>query len=192
MKKDNLDPDRSASSHKRHKMNDTMQKQSGACAFAYFDDSISSEDGNSAYDEDLDEYTRAKIAIANYLQEPRSGFSDLSLLFWHTSYTRYPELATLSNRYLTSPISFVASECEFKVSRDIANGNRMQLRPQNVQKLLFLKYNLKAISHSLILCCFLNVLQQTALMQEMLNNNMLRVTVCPMEKCFQQKNKYSI
>ena len=52
---DNLDPDRSASSHKRCKMNDTMQKQSGACAFAYFDDSTSSEDGNLADDEDFDE-----------------------------------------------------------------------------------------------------------------------------------------
>ena len=47
---DNLDPDRSASSHKRPKMNDTIEKQSGACAFAYFDDSTSSEHGNSADD----------------------------------------------------------------------------------------------------------------------------------------------
>ena len=67
---DSLDPDRSASSHKRSETNDTKLKQSGACAFAYFDDSTSSEDGNSADDEDLDEYTRARIAIANYLQEP--------------------------------------------------------------------------------------------------------------------------
>ena len=121
---DNHDPNRSATSHKRREMNDTMQKQSGAYAFAYFDDSISSEDGNSADDEDLDEYAKAKIAIANYLQEPRSGFSDSPLLFWHTSYTRYSELATLANRYLTPPISSVASEHEFKVVRDIANGNR--------------------------------------------------------------------
>ena len=78
---DNLEPDRSASSHRRCKINDTMQKQSEACAFAYFDDSTSSEDGNSADDEDLDEYARAKIAIANYLHEPRSRFSDIVLAY---------------------------------------------------------------------------------------------------------------
>ena len=117
-------------------MNDKMLKQSGLCAFAYFNDSTSSKDGNLADNEDLDEYTRAKVAMANYLQEPRSGFSDSPLLFWHTSYTRYPELATLANRYLTPPISFVASEREFKVARDIANENRVRFRPQNVQKLV--------------------------------------------------------
>ena len=57
----NLDPDRSASSHKRRKMNDITQKQSGLCACAYFDDSNSSENGNLADDEDLDEYARVKI-----------------------------------------------------------------------------------------------------------------------------------
>ena len=68
-------------------MNDTMQKQSEACAFGYFNNSTFSEGGNSADYEDLDEYTRAKIAIANYFQEPRSGFNDSPLLFWHTSNT---------------------------------------------------------------------------------------------------------
>ena len=130
-----------ASSHKRRKMNNTKQKQSGVYFdFAYFDDSTSSKDRNLADDEDLDEYARAKIGFANYLQEPRSGFSGSPLLFRHTSYIRYPELATLANRYLTTPISSVASEREFKVARDIGNGNRVRFRPQNMQKLLFLKY----------------------------------------------------
>ena len=147
---DNLDPDRSASSHKRRKINDITQKQSEVYAFAYFDDSTS-ENGNTADDEDLDEYTRAKIAMANYLQEPRSDFSDSPLLFWHTSYTRYPELTTLANRYLTPPITSVACEREFKVARDIANGNRVRLRPQNVQKLFFWIYNLRAIGYNSVL-----------------------------------------
>ena len=89
--------------------------------------------------------------MANYLQEPRSGFSDSPLLFWHTSYTRYPELETLANRYLTPPISSVASEHEFKVARDFANENRVRLRPQNVQNQLFLKYNLRAIGYNFVL-----------------------------------------
>ena len=94
-------PDKSVNtSPKRRKMDDTMQKRSGACAFAYFDDSASSEDGSQEDDENLDEYARAKIAITTYLQEPRSRFSDSPLLFWHSSYARYPELANLARRYL--------------------------------------------------------------------------------------------
>ena len=50
--------------------------------------------------------------------------------------------------FLLSPVSSVSSEREFKVARDIANVNRVRLRPQNVQKLLFLKYNLKAMSYN--------------------------------------------
>ena len=169
-------------------MNDTMQKQSGACAFAYFDDSTSSKDGNLAIDEDLDEYARAKIAFANYLQEPISDFSDSPLLFWHTSYTCYPELATLVNRYLTSPISSVASEREFKVARDIANGNRVQLRPQNVQKLLFLKYNLRAISYNFVL--FPQSVVADSINSREVEQQYVESDSWSDEKCLQQKNKY--
>ena len=53
--------------------------------------------------------------------------------------------------FLLSLVSSVSSKREFKVARDIANENRARLRPQNVQKLLFLKYNLKVISYSVTL-----------------------------------------
>ena len=50
--------------------------------------------------------------------------------------------------FLLSAVSSVSSEREFKVTRNITNGNRVRLRPQNVQKLLFLKCNVKAISYN--------------------------------------------
>lgn len=41
----------------------------------------------------------------------------------------------------------MASEREFKVARDLANGARTRLKPSSVQRLLFLKKNLKAIGY---------------------------------------------
>ena len=45
-------------------------------------------------------------------------------------------------------MSSVASEKEFKVAR--ANGSRTRFKPDNVEKVLFLKHNLKAIGYDLI------------------------------------------
>jgi len=42
-------------------------------------------------------------------------------------------------------VSSVASEREFKVAR--AYGNRTWLKPDNVEKVLFLKHNLKAVGY---------------------------------------------
>jgi len=50
---------------------------------------------------------------------------------------RYPEIATIALKYLSAPVSSVASEWEFKVARDLANGSRTQLKPDNKEKLLF-------------------------------------------------------
>jgi len=63
---------------------------------------------------------------------------------------RYPEIATIAVKYLSAPVSSVASEWEFKVARDLANGSRTRLKPDNAEKLLFLKHNLKAIGYDSI------------------------------------------
>jgi len=45
-------------------------------------------------------------------------------------------------------VSSVASEKEFKVAR--ANASRTRLKPDNVEKVLFSKHNLKAIGYDSI------------------------------------------
>lgn len=39
------------------------------------------------------------------------------------------------------------SEREFKVASDITSGDRARLLPENAEKLLFLKYNLRSIGY---------------------------------------------
>jgi len=46
-------------------------------------------------------------------------------------------MARLALKFLSAPVSSVASECEFKITRNLTNQNRNRLRPQNVQRLLF-------------------------------------------------------
>ena len=73
-----------------------------------------------------------------------------ALHFWKTQCQIFPQLAELALQYLSAPISSVASEREFKVVRDLANGNRTRLKSANVQKLLlFLKHNVKAIGYNI-------------------------------------------
>ena len=53
--------------------------------------------------------------------------------------------------YLCSSLSLTTSEREFKVSKLIEN-ERIRLTTKNVETLLFLKYNLRALSYSTSLC----------------------------------------
>ena len=51
----------------------------------------------------------------------------------------------LAKKYLCAPCGNSASEREFSTASDIANFDRNRLSPENVNKLPFLKYGLRAI-----------------------------------------------
>ena len=58
--------------------------------------------------------------------------------------TKYPLLSKIAKKYLTSPISSVVSERDFKVASDISGGERIRQLSENVEMTLFLKCNLRA------------------------------------------------
>ena len=60
-------------------------------------------------------------------------------------------LANLAKVYLCSFSSLTTSEREFKVSK-LIQKERIRLTTKNVETLLFLKYNLRALSDSTSLC----------------------------------------
>ena len=68
-------------------------------------------------------------------------------LVWMGQCQRYPEIATIALKYLSAPVSSVASERELKWQE---TWRRTRLKPDNVKKLLFLKHNLKAIGYDSI------------------------------------------
>ena len=69
------------------------------------------------------------------------------LSFWENHQLQFPNLAKLAKLYLCPPASSTASEREFKVAKNIQTDKRARLQPKNLEKLLFLKYNLRAISY---------------------------------------------
>ena len=51
-------------------------------------------------------------------------------------------------KFLSAPISSVASERSFKKAKEVASKKRCRLLPKNVRMLLFLKHNLRAIGYN--------------------------------------------
>ena len=60
----------------------------------------------------------------------------------------FPMLSILAFKYLSPPCGSVPSELEFKIANQISQGDRIRLFPPNMEKLLFLDYNLPAIGFS--------------------------------------------
>lgn len=74
------------------------------------------------------------------------NIDDNPLAFWRLNRNDLPSLATIAATYLSPPASSSAREREFKVGKSIQK-DRIKLLPKNVEMLLFLKYNLRAIGH---------------------------------------------
>jgi hAT family protein len=68
-----------------------------------------------------------------------------------------------ARKYLSAPTGTAISEREFKVASDITGGERIRLLPENAEKLLFLKYNLRLIGYrSNALPCLDGIVEQTS------------------------------
>lgn len=109
-------------------------------------DAIASSDE----DEQREEDDGAEQEILSYLADKRIPQDADPLAYWKQKRMQWPTVARLAKRYLSSPIGSVASEREFKTASSIANAERIRLLPENIEKLLFLKYNLRAIGYHTI------------------------------------------
>ena len=103
--------------------------------FAFLDHESSCSDDNSFQSEE-DPYVKAKLMVATHLNEPKCKSDVCPLQVLMGQCQRCPEIATIALKYLSAPVSSVASEREFKVARDLANGSRTRSKP-----------NLKAIGY---------------------------------------------
>ena len=58
-----------------------------------------------------------------------------------------PLLSAIARKYLSAPPSSAASEREFKMTKNIQTNKRWRLLLKNLETLLFLKYNLRAVGY---------------------------------------------
>ena len=97
---------------------------------------------SSATDENAD---NIQAEIARYKAEPQVSLEVNALTWWKEHWSIYPILSKLARRYLCLPCTSVPSESLFSISGLIVNERRAALDPCNVDKIVFLNSNLKAL-----------------------------------------------
>lgn len=90
----------------------------------------------------------ADAEVTAFLGELNISRSSSPYTWWKANEEKFPILAALAKRFLSAPLGSIASEREFKVAKRVTNG-RFNLKPDNVQRLLFLKYNLRMLNYNI-------------------------------------------
>ena len=67
------------------------------------------------------------------------------LLWWNLNKSKFPTLAKLARSFLSAPASSAESERMFKVAKATQGDHRQRLLPGNLESLVFLRYNLRAL-----------------------------------------------
>jgi len=76
---------------------------------------------------------------------PQSKFQDNALFFWKDHEHMFPLLSQLAGIYLGISASSVPVECLFSTAGLILNGKRSSLKPDKVNKIVFLHDNFNLI-----------------------------------------------
>ena len=99
-------------------------------------------------DEESDEARELEAQVSAYFTEKGIARDDDPLAYWKVRAIQWPQLTQLAKKYLCAPIGSCASEREFKVAKNVSSNERIRLLPQNIERLLFLKFNLRAIGYN--------------------------------------------
>lgn len=76
-----------------------------------------------------------------YQKEAPINAADNPLKWWYKNCEKFPTLALLAKRYLCIPATSVPAERVFSTAGDIVTAQRSALKPDKVDKLIFLKKN---------------------------------------------------
>lgn len=103
---------------------------SGLGAFSDYDQYV---DSTSSHEE--------KSELELYLAEPAKRLNEnVDILdYWSKSVARYPQLARMERDILAVPVSSVASESAFSLSKKVITPNRSSLKPKTVEALMCLQ-----------------------------------------------------
>ena len=90
----------------------------------------------------------ADVEVTAYLNETNISRKSSPYTWWKANSEKFPILCNLAKCFLSAPLGSIASEREFKIAKRVTTG-RFNLKPVNVQKLLFFKYNLKMLNYDI-------------------------------------------
>uniref|UniRef100_A0A8R7PYM1 AC transposase n=1 Tax=Triticum urartu TaxID=4572 RepID=A0A8R7PYM1_TRIUA len=106
---------------------------SSTCGLGAFSDYDQYVESTSSHEE------RSELEL--YLAEPAKRLNEnVNILdFWSKSAARYPQLARMARDILAVPVSSVASESAFSLSKKVITPNRNSLKPKTVEALMCLQ-----------------------------------------------------
>ena len=107
-------------------------------------DKVFDESGTSQDEEDQEDASR--IELQNYLKEKRCPMTTDPLSWWRVNRNKYPVLSKLVRRFHSCPPGSAASERLFSTAKNVAGTKRLSLKPENLERLLFLKFNLRSLN----------------------------------------------
>ena len=88
-------------------------------------------------------YQLAIEEVERFREVPDLKMKDNPLIWWKMNMSRFPLLGRLAQMYLTVPTTSVSSERVFSTAGDIVTAQRANLKPKQVDQLIFLKKNMK-------------------------------------------------
>ena len=88
-------------------------------------------------------YQLAIEEVERFREEPDLKMKDNPLIWWKMNMSRFQLLGRLAQMYLTVPATSVSSERVFSTAGDIVTDQRANLKPKQVDQLIFLKKNMK-------------------------------------------------
>ena len=83
--------------------------------------------------------------LDEYLKEPNLGRGLCPFKYWATNKLKFPGAHKLARKYLCAPLGSVASERVFKLAKRTVE-HRYNLKAENVEMLIFMKYNLRYLN----------------------------------------------
>lgn len=93
--------------------------------------------------EDTEREQRCRAELAEFLKERRPSMELQPLVYWKANCHRYPLLALVVRKYFTTPPGSAAVERLFSGAKNVFGLNRHKLKPENMERDLFLKSNLR-------------------------------------------------
>ncbi len=116
----------------------------------------------SAATSDLTEQQAIEAELNSYLQAPDADSETNPLVWWKINSATYPRVSLLAKRYLCIPATSSPSERAFSTGGNIVSCHRAALKPDTVDRLVFLAkkiiimwkfYKLCALARSCIFLC---------------------------------------
>ena len=150
--------------HQEAELSESQRKRKKNGAASFFISPNSDEDEEAENESIREEAIEAIVAneirkyqVDNGLKLERDGSYNRPLKWWNLNHSKYPSIWKLAERILSIPATSAPAEHVFSSAANIVNKKRINLKPENVDLLVFMMGNKEFVSWEQL---FINYLDQ--------------------------------